>query len=255
MKIFIIKILLFLVIIASIITCSLFLIPNKRLKNSSLYADIDKNRRLDSLPSPKIVFVGGSNIAFGLNSKEIEDSIHLPVVNMGLHAGLGIYFMLNEIRNHVNKGDIVIFSPEYHQFFGDLVYGQKVLVALLFDINHKDISDITLRQYVYLFPEILKYATSKLFFLDIDMADDGGDEYGKVFKRNSFNKYGDESMHWNFPWHNTPSVSTLGNNIQLNPEAFEFIRKFKNNMDKKKLHFILFLLHFKELHLSITILL
>lgn len=237
MKQFILRILLFLVIFLSIITSSLFLITNKRLKNSSLYADVDKNRRLDSLPSPKIVFVGGSNIAFGLNSKEIEDSIHLPVVNMGLHAGLGISFMLNEIRDHVNKGDIVVFSPEYHQFFGNLFYGEKVLVALLFDINHKDLSDITLRQYIYLFPDMVKYATSKLLFLNLDMAQDGGDEYGKVFKRNSFNKYGDEAMHWNFPLHEILMKSTPGKNIQIEPNTLLFIKNFKYAMDKKGVAF------------------
>jgi hypothetical protein len=232
MKVFIRQLVLFLIIISAIITASLFFIPNKRLRNSSLYADIDKNKRLDSLQSPKIVFVGGSNIAFGLNSKQIEDSLHLPVVNMGLHAGLGMYFMLNEVRDHVQKGDIVVLSPEYHQFMGDLFYGEKVLVALLFDINNKNLKNVTIKQYIHLFPSIVEYSTSKLFFMNLDVTDDG-DGYGKVFKRNSFNKYGDESMHWQFPLQKIPSTSAPIGHIQVNSEILKFIQDFKRDMNKK----------------------
>lgn len=236
MRKFIYQFILFLSVLLTILALSLFLIPNKRLKNSSLYSDIDKNNRLDLLHSPKIIFVGGSNIAFGLNSQQIEDSLHLPVVNMGLHAGLGMCFMLNEIRNHVKQGDIVVFAPEYHQFLGNLFEGEKVLVALLFDINPKDIKDITIKQFLHLFPSIVEYSASKIFRMNIDMADDG-DGYGKFFKRNSFNKYGDEAMHWNFPYHNLPSADSPPKNTTINADAFEFIKNFKKDMDKKGVAF------------------
>ena len=58
---------------------------------------IDKVQRLESIHEPKIVLIGDSNLAFGIDSEKIEEAFDMPVVNMGLHGGLG-----NEIgRAHV----------------------------------------------------------------------------------------------------------------------------------------------------------
>ncbi len=73
----------------------------------------DKHHRLNALPSPKIVFIGGSNLAFGLDSTLIEQSFHRPVVNMGLCASFGLRFMLEEIKDHINSGDTIVIVPEY----------------------------------------------------------------------------------------------------------------------------------------------
>lgn len=37
--------------------------------------------------SPKVILVGGSNVAFGLDSEIIQHQLEVPVVNMGLHVG------------------------------------------------------------------------------------------------------------------------------------------------------------------------
>jgi hypothetical protein len=83
-------------------------------QNDYMAAMIDKHKRLDSLPSPKVILVGASNLAFGLNCKLIEDSLNIPVVDMGLHGGLGLSFILNEGRSNIRRGDIVIVSIEYY---------------------------------------------------------------------------------------------------------------------------------------------
>ena len=78
-----------------------------------LAALIDKHRLIDSLRTPKILFSGGSNLAFGLDSKEVEKAMGIPVVNLGLHAGLGLTFILNDLRSSIKKNDIVFLSIEY----------------------------------------------------------------------------------------------------------------------------------------------
>jgi hypothetical protein len=85
--------------------------------NGYMATIIDKHRRLDSLPSPKLIFVGASNLAFGLNCKLIEDSLKIPTVNMGLHGALGLPFILNEVKSNIKAGDIVILSLEYYLLF------------------------------------------------------------------------------------------------------------------------------------------
>lgn len=79
-------------------------------------AAIDKHYRLAQRPLPRIVFVGGSNLVFGLDSAEIERSLGHHTVNMGLDLSLGLDFMLREIKPYLARGDVVVVSPEYEQF-------------------------------------------------------------------------------------------------------------------------------------------
>jgi hypothetical protein len=72
-----------------------------------------KHRRLQELSSPKVIIMGGSNVAFGLDSEELEKALCMPVVNMGLHASLGTEFMINEVKNAIGPGDLVLLSLEY----------------------------------------------------------------------------------------------------------------------------------------------
>lgn len=53
---------------------------------------VDKVDRLKSITEPKIILVGDSNVAFGINSKKIEEELGMPVVNLGLHGALGNAF-------------------------------------------------------------------------------------------------------------------------------------------------------------------
>jgi hypothetical protein len=80
---------------------------------------VDKHHRLESIKSPRIILVGGSNVAFGIDSKELERKVGLPVINMGIHASLGLEFMLNEVKPDIGKGDIIILSPEYYLSKGE----------------------------------------------------------------------------------------------------------------------------------------
>lgn len=50
---------------------------------------VDKIDRLKSIKEPKIIILGDSNLAFGINSKIIEEELKMPVINMGLHGGIG----------------------------------------------------------------------------------------------------------------------------------------------------------------------
>ena len=72
----------------------------------------DKVERLDGIEKEKIVVIGGSSVAFGVNSALIEKYTEMPVVNFGLYASLGTKLMLDLSRKSVNRGDIVIIAPE-----------------------------------------------------------------------------------------------------------------------------------------------
>lgn len=71
-----------------------------------------KQARLRQLPSPKVVIVGGSNAAFGIDSERLEQALCRPVVNMAIHASLGVEYMVNEVKSQLGQGDLVITSFE-----------------------------------------------------------------------------------------------------------------------------------------------
>lgn len=88
--------------------------------NHFLASVVEKHARAETIAPPRILFVGGSNLAFGLDSLTIENATGIPTVNLGLHAALGMEFMLCEARGVVRKGDTVVLSLEYEHFFGDI---------------------------------------------------------------------------------------------------------------------------------------
>ena len=80
---------------------------------NTFYGELDdKYDRLSSIDTPKIVVVGGSSVAFGLNSQMIKEQTGYEVVNFGLYADLGTKIMLDLSEGHINEGDIVIIAPE-----------------------------------------------------------------------------------------------------------------------------------------------
>ncbi len=83
------------------------------VENNFLSAIIHKHDQIKKINNSKILFAGGSNLVFGLNSEKIEDEFSIPVVNLGLHAGLGLDFVLKELENSIVYGDVVFLSPEY----------------------------------------------------------------------------------------------------------------------------------------------
>jgi len=160
------------------------LIPVKR-PDHFLLATLDKEHRLYQLSSPKIVVVGGSNTIFNINSRTITDLVGYPVVNMGLHAGLGLIFMLNEIEPAIRKGDIIIIMPEYAQFYRELFFGGRIVTRLL-SLNPRFIRYVSTRQQIF---EIMKglglETRSKIVYLLGQSADE------ETYSRSAFNECGD----------------------------------------------------------------
>lgn len=92
-------------------------------------ASLLKSELLRTVPSPRIILVGGSNIAFGIDSELMEQKLGIPVINDGLHVALGIA-PLNEIKQYLRSGDIVIISLEYYNFTDEpSFYGQPQYLA------------------------------------------------------------------------------------------------------------------------------
>ena len=89
-----------------------------------------KKQLIRDTPSPKMVVIGGSNVAFGIDSKTLSDSLGIPVVNAGLHAGLGLRYILDANTPYLRKGDILVIMPEYGHFFNTTAWGNTITLSL-----------------------------------------------------------------------------------------------------------------------------
>lgn len=101
--------------------------------DSYLAGVFEKRDLLETTPSSKIILVGGSNVAFGFNSRIISEGTGLPVVNAGLQGGLGLRFTINEVKPYINPGDIVLISPEYENLFMCLNGGEVLSQMMIVD--------------------------------------------------------------------------------------------------------------------------
>lgn len=77
-----------------------------------------KTKIAESIKTPKIVVVAGSNALFGISCKIIREETKFPCVNAATYAGLGIDYILDRGRSLLQPGDTVILPLEY-EFYTD----------------------------------------------------------------------------------------------------------------------------------------
>ncbi len=147
---------------------------------------IDKVDRLESIHEPKIVLLGHSNLAFGIDSKLIEDAMGMPVVNMGLHGGNGNAFHEEMAKFNVVPGDIYVICHSNYED-NDKIENAMTSWAALEDNYHlwKLIRPRDITTMVRYFPVYLKGC------LDTYSAGNGNKETGTIYSRSAFNEYGD----------------------------------------------------------------
>lgn len=148
---------------------------------------IDKMKRLESISEPKIVLVSNSNLAFGIQSDLIEDAFGMPVVNLGLHGGLGNAFHERMPLFNITTGDIIVIS---HLDYSDDDKISDPELALLTVENYFHYWKIfRLKDLPRIISALPRYSAKCLyrFFLKRDKAPSNSTCYA----RNSFNEYGD----------------------------------------------------------------
>lgn len=107
-----------------------FLMPPHLGRLHYIAALNDKHRRLEQLPSPRLIFVGGSNLSFGLDTALIEEVLNVRAVNMGLCSSFGPRYYLEEIKRSICPGDIVVIIPEYSSLVSGINGNTDILKAL-----------------------------------------------------------------------------------------------------------------------------
>lgn len=150
-------------------------------------AFIDKAERLKSINEPKIILVGNSNLAFGINSEIIEQKTGYKVVNMGLHGDLGNRIQENMAKINLNKGDIVIAC--YTSFSDDEL--KSTISAYSSVENHLDLYRVfSAKDIVPMLQGFPEYAEK---IVRRKISGEGQINTPSIYSRDAFNIYGDIS--------------------------------------------------------------
>jgi hypothetical protein len=123
-----------------------------------------KHARLAALPSPKIVFVGGSNLSYGLDSLAVERATGRPVVNMGMNGYFGVRFMLAEVEPALRAGDTVVLSFEYDSFYKS-IDGDPTALLMVVKSSPDLLLSLTTAQLRAILPQVPFVAQQKLMRL------------------------------------------------------------------------------------------
>lgn len=179
----------------------------------------DKHARLRSLGSPKLVFVGGSSLALGLDSELIERRTGIPVVNMAVNGGFGLRYMLDEVEGSLGPGDIVVLAPEYDHWYGNLLDGGLNMLWALRAEPRTLTSLSSANQYVNLIKHTPEFMQGK--FLELLPG-----RPNPVYNREGFNRYGDFVNHLGLPPHTPLNGMDRIADEPFNPETATTLRQF-----------------------------
>ncbi|MBR1543619.1 MAG: hypothetical protein IJ626_01840 [Muribaculaceae bacterium] len=201
MKRFVNKVFWFAVLLASVFIALIFFTPPD--ENSYLSEYNHKLQLLSHTPGQRIIFVGGSSVAFGNDSQTISDSLGMPVINFGLHAGIGIKYPLTDCLSHVHKGDVVVAQIEYPNFYTGGNGEASTLALFMNATGWRGVTMLNLPQWIYVIRGIPRLAWGNLVrlvkypFTGNINQDVPSDEF--KYRRSGFNRWGDEVSHYELP--------------------------------------------------------
>ena len=83
-----------------------------------------KKKLAQEIKSPKIIFVGGSNVLYNINASRVEKELHVPCFNFGLHAGMPLQWLLEFTIDSIKPGDTVILALEQAYYESGQKWGE-----------------------------------------------------------------------------------------------------------------------------------
>ena len=188
-----IKWLIFLILLITIFIQLNSAIPSN--PNKYFASLIDKHELLKTTPSPRIIIVGGSNVAFAIDSETLSEELNTPVINLGVTFGFGLRFMLNDTAQFINQGDLVVISPEYELFYNDVLEGYDESLAILLSVYPQAINAFDIFQIQRLGEvsiKIMQLKLRQLILLPVFRSEH--DQFGWL-QRSGLNRYGDFIAH------------------------------------------------------------
>jgi len=206
---------------------------------------IDKHERLESAQGSKLVFVGGSNLAYGLDSPSVEKALGHQVVNMGMNAYLGARFLLEEVAGSLKAGDTVVLSFENEMFRVqsefDAVDGRGTDIFMMVKTrpaSWRFLPSGLQRQVLAAAPEALQRKTLRMLG---DLAHWGREPklLDRIETRAGFNSHGDLVSHVGVAWSEPLDAGTNLAACPLDPRIPVLLREFRTRLEKRQVRVFL----------------
>jgi hypothetical protein len=64
-------------------------------------------------PAGRVILVGGSATLYGFSAETLSTALNQPVINLGVHAGLGAPYILERAKHFLKPGDTVLLVLEH----------------------------------------------------------------------------------------------------------------------------------------------
>ena len=191
MKKWLILILFILIVIIPFITIPVVVLSTGPVYKDTYYAALSKQYdRLNSIKEEKVILVGGSNVAFGMDSELFYQLYNKPMVSFGLYGSFGVKVMMDLSKTNINKGDIVILAPEISTNALSLYFGAESMLKatesrrdILYHIDRENISDIVGASYEYATQKIKARKSDEEFDLSGIYRNDTVNDYGEIDKQ------------------------------------------------------------------------
>lgn len=172
-------------------------------ESSYMYGYEIKKKLLKEVGGKRIILVGCSSLAFGLNSEIIKEATSFNPINMGLHAGLGRKLTLNDtIIEALKPNDLVVLCLEY-DLYGRSPAGEALWQLLridsstVFDLSLSDVIDLSESGFSYVGGQ-LRNAIKNL------VRGRRSQPVNLIYTTDGLNEYGDLVSHWKLGHQNGP---------------------------------------------------
>ncbi len=157
--------------------------------NGYIAATLDKHAMIAAHQPPRLFLVGGSNVAFGIDSPALDDALPYRPINLGLHANVGLDFLLAEALACVERGDVVVVSLESEHFRMDTT---GVTLAALLESRPRSAAYLSVRQWKALLDQGLSVLR---VYVRRSLKGKDADREREIYGRGAFNGYGDVVGH------------------------------------------------------------
>jgi len=158
---------------------------------------IKKNEFVQNINSNKLIFTGGSATLFGVRTKDIQNSLGIPTVNMAIHAGLRLDYIIFQAKKVLKPGDSVIIPLEYQLLLYDGESEHNLTrSAYMFTHDHRFFNSLNGVQQLKEGLSVLPKDIYDAYILNRNF-DNKEVKIGMGYNSSTINKNGDESYHPN----------------------------------------------------------
>jgi hypothetical protein len=178
-----------LVLLLVTVTIATIFIAIQPDENHYFQSSVSKLNLLKTTPSPRIILIGGSNVSFGIDSQLMKTKLGVPVINYGLHGGLGVT-PLRELHDYIKEDDIIIISLEYTTF-GKNMNGNPRILSDWIEFSPERIKylEIPWKEAPNIYLIMLQQKVNRK--INLALPGSGMEESRGIYTGNHFNEQGD----------------------------------------------------------------